>query len=154
MTWLMEAVNERVDPKNVTIVTGAGSHKQDTPADVARMFGENIATKYAVVSHDSKNPATMREVGKRPNSGKPVYMNEEYADADVKIAVGYVEPHFMAGFSGGYKAIVPGIADIGTIIEYHSVLQILQKPDVAAEFLASLNAASDEDVTAFWLGLR
>jgi len=46
-------------------------------------------------------------------------MNKEYVDADKRIVLGFIEPHFMAGFSGGYKGVFPGVADIGSIVHYH-----------------------------------
>ena len=49
----------------------------------------------------------------------PLMMNRDYVEADRRILVGFIEPHFMAGFSGGYKAAFPGVADLASIMHYH-----------------------------------
>ena len=51
--------------------------------------------------------------------GRPVFLNRAYVEADRRIVVGFIEPHFMAGFSGGYKGIFPALADIDAITHYH-----------------------------------
>jgi nickel-dependent lactate racemase len=56
--------------------------------------------------------------------GQPVYYDREYVQADKRIALGFIEPHLMAGFSGGYKAVMPGIADIDCILRYHNAARI------------------------------
>ena len=56
--------------------------------------------------------------------GQPVYFDRDYVQADKRIALGFIEPHLMAGFSGGYKAIMPGIADIDAILRYHNAARI------------------------------
>jgi nickel-dependent lactate racemase len=58
------------------------------------------------------------EAGRAPG-GAPVLLNREYVEADRRIVLGLIEPHFMAGFSGGYKGIFPALADIASILRYH-----------------------------------
>ena len=87
------------------------------------MLGEDVVSGYRVVNHDSHDPATMVEVGKSPD-GKAVLMNREYAEADRRIVLGFIEPHFMAGFSGGYKGIYPAVGDIASILRYHDAKTI------------------------------
>ena len=60
----------------------------------------------------------------RSRDGEPVFLNREYVEADRRIVLGFIEPHFMAGFSGGYKGIFPAVADIASIMRYHDARTI------------------------------
>jgi len=87
------------------------------------MVGADTARRCRIVNHDAYDPATLEKVGQTAD-GKPVLMNREYVRADRRILLGFVEPHFFAGFSGGYKAVMPGIADIDSIMLYHNAERI------------------------------
>ncbi len=84
------------------------------------MVGPEVYAKYRIVNHDAHDPATLELAGRSPVSGRDVYMNREYVRADRRIVMGFIEPHFMAGFSGGYKGIFPAVADIDSVMDYHS----------------------------------
>ena len=105
------------------IVNGTGSHRANTPDELGTMVGEDVLSRYRVVNHDSHDPETMVEVGRSPD-GEAVLMNREYVEADRRIVLGFIEPHFMAGFSGGYKGIYPAVADIASILRYHDAKTI------------------------------
>ena len=75
------------------------------------------------MDHTAFDPARLAPAGTGID-GQPVLMNREYVGADRRIVVGFVEPHFMAGFSGGYKGVFPGVADIGSIMRYHDAYTI------------------------------
>jgi lactate racemase len=115
--WLFEEL-AHVAAENFTIINGTGSHRVNTDAELISMVGREIFTKYKIVNHNSHEPATMKLAG-RTLDGRPVLMNKEYVEADRRIVLGFIEPHFMAGFSGGYKAVFPGVADIDSIMHYH-----------------------------------
>jgi len=117
LTWLFAEL-EHVPAENFTIIIGTGTHRPNTPEEISRMVGANIAARYKVINHNAFDPATLRQVGTR-EGGLPIYMNRQYVEADKRIIMGFIEPHFMAGFSGGYKAIFPGIADFESIMFYH-----------------------------------
>jgi nickel-dependent lactate racemase len=70
------------------------------------------------VNHNSHEAETLKFAGKTTD-GRDVYFNKEYVEADKRIVLGFIEPHFMAGFSGGYKGIFPAVADIDAIMHYH-----------------------------------
>lgn len=125
--WLLRTVTSKTDKQNVTIVTGTGSHSPDTADDLLNMFGADILQHHKIISHNARDDHALIGVGQTP-SGKPLKLNRHYTEADVKIGVGYIEPHFMAGYSGGHKAIVPGVADLDTIMEYHGP-QVIDSPD-------------------------
>ena len=118
LPWFFKELSQ-VAPKNVTIITGTGTHRACTAAEIAQMVGEDIAERYAVVNHDCRDKSTMVRAGRSP-FGYEVYVNQFYAQADIRVLMGFIEPHFMAGFSGGYKAVFPGIVDLEAIKQYHS----------------------------------
>jgi nickel-dependent lactate racemase len=66
------------------------------------------------VNHDSRDPAQLLRAG-MTQDGRPVWMNRDYVKADRRIVLGFIEPHFMAGFSGGYKGVFPAVADLDSI---------------------------------------
>ena len=117
LTWLFEHLPQ-LTPDQVVIIVGTGTHRPNTPAEIERMVGAEIAAKFRVINHNSFDHATMLQVGTR-TGGHPILMNREYVLADRRIIMGFIEPHFMAGFSGGYKAIFPGITDFDSIMYYH-----------------------------------
>jgi lactate racemase len=117
LRWLLAALPQ-ADPERITIVNGTGSHRANTPAELAGMAGAELAAAYRIVNHDAHDAATLVAVGRSPDD-QPVRMNRDYADADRRIVLGLIEPHFMAGFSGGYKGIFPALADIDSILRYH-----------------------------------
>jgi nickel-dependent lactate racemase len=117
LTWLFAEL-EHVRPENFIIIIGTGTHRPNTPEEIVRMVGKDIAARYNVINHDAFDPDTLRQVGTR-EGGLPIYMNRHYVEADKRIIMGFIEPHFMAGFSGGYKAIFPGITDFESIMFYH-----------------------------------
>ena len=100
----------------ITLLCATGTHRQATEAEMAELIGPEIASRYAVVDHDATSDQHVR-VGEV--DGVPVLLQREYVEADVRIVTGFVEPHFFAGFSGGPKAVCPGLAATETILEAH-----------------------------------
>ena len=82
------------------------------------MVGPEVLARYRVVNHNAHDPSTLALVGLTSNKD-PVYFAADYVRADRRIVVGLIEPHFMAGFSGGFKGIFPAIADIASIVRHH-----------------------------------
>jgi lactate racemase len=122
LPWVLEELGH-VPGRDVVIVSGTGSHRVNTPDELRAMVGGAIAGRYRIVNHDSHDPATLAPAGVGLD-GHPVLMNRDYVEADRRIVLGFIEPHFMAGFSGGYKAVFPGVADIGAIMRYHDARMI------------------------------
>ncbi len=87
------------------------------------MVGRDVLARYRVVNHTAHDPATVLPAGKA-RDGETVYLNREYVEADRRIVLGFIEPHFMAGFSGGYKGVFPAVADIASIMRYHDARTI------------------------------
>ena len=120
--WLLNEL-DHVPRENITFVVGTGTHRANTPDELARMAGPEVAGSYRFVNHDARDPDSMLLAGRSP-FGYDVYFNAHYVRANRRILVGFVEPHFMAGFSGGYKAAFPGVADLQSILHYHNFSQI------------------------------
>ena len=120
--WLLAEL-DHVTPEHVVIVSGTGSHRPNTGAELVSMLGPEIVGRYRVVNHVAQDPETLVPVGCSPD-GEPVLLNRDYVEADRRIVLGFIEPHFMAGFSGGGKGIFPALADIGSILRYHDARTI------------------------------
>ena len=117
LPWLFAEL-AHVPAENFVIVNGTGSHRVNTTEELERMVGADVAKNYRIVNHNSHDAATLKLAGKTTD-GRDVFFNKDYVEADQRIVLGFIEPHFMAGFSGGYKGIFPAVADIDAIMHYH-----------------------------------
>jgi len=111
-----------VERADVTIIVATGTHRANTGAELRAMLGDDIVDTVRVVNHDARNPDTLTWQG--IHSGVPVWLNRDWCDADVRITTGFVEPHFFAGFSGGPKLVVPGLAGLDTVLVLHDAARI------------------------------
>ena len=100
----------------LTLLCATGTHRRATDAEMRDLVGPDIVDRYRIVDHDSESDD---HVGVGAVDGVAVRLQREYVDADVRIVTGFVEPHFFAGFSGGPKAVCPGLAATETILEAH-----------------------------------
>ena len=120
--WLIREL-PHVDPAQIVIINGTGTHRDQTPEEFVQMLGAETAARYRIINNACQDPATQAHVG-RSSFGCEVFLNREYVEADFRIVTGFIEPHFLAGFSGGPKAIMPGIAGIETIMTFHNARMI------------------------------
>jgi len=103
----------------ITIVVGTGLHAAVTGAAARELLGEQIVARYRVINHFGHRRSTLVDLGRTP-AGTPVVLAREWIEADLRIATGVIEPHMMAGFSGGRKAVCPGVAGDETVRAWHS----------------------------------
>jgi nickel-dependent lactate racemase len=122
LPWLFAEL-AHVPADHFTIVVGTGSHRANTAEELDRMLGPAVARRFRVVNHNAHDPAALTRVG-RSRFGYEVAFNRETVAADRRIVLGFIEPHLMAGFSGGYKAVFPGVLGIGAIMHYHNAAVI------------------------------
>ena len=115
LPWLLEILPS---PERVTVLIGTGSHQPASETEIALAFGD-IAQQVRIVSHDAFDSDRQERVGEI-DANFPVFLNKMYVDADIRIVLGFIEPHFFAGFSGGPKGVTPGVAGIETILAAHS----------------------------------
>jgi nickel-dependent lactate racemase len=108
-----------IPPGKITILIATGMHRPNEGEELERLVGAEIAARYRVVNHFSKNDADMVLVG-QIGDGVPAYVNRTYVEADLKVLTGFIEPHMWAGFSGGRKSILPGISSLRTLEYMHS----------------------------------
>src|SRR5581483_11499312 len=108
----------QIPADDVTILIATGTHRVNTPAELEAMLGRDIARRYVVVNHDSRDRSSLVDVG-QTSTGVSVALNRRWMKADFKITTGFVEPHFFAGFSGGPKMVAPGLAALETVLVLH-----------------------------------
>lgn len=108
-----------MDPSEIVILVATGLHRASTPEEKLEMLGQAIVDRYPVLDHDALNREEHDYLGES-SGGVPVWVDRRYLRAELKILTGLIEPHLMAGFSGGRKAICPGITGAETIGPWHS----------------------------------
>jgi len=120
--WILEELSH-VPLDRFVILNGTGTHRDQTREEFVRMLGADVVDKVRVVNHHCRSPEELVKVG-RCSNWCDAYLNKEYVEADFRIVTGFIEPHFFAGFSGGCKGIMPGIAGLETIMTFHDARMI------------------------------
>jgi nickel-dependent lactate racemase len=105
--------------KDTRILIATGLHRPATPSEIVEILGSDIAGRYPAFNHDARNRDEHRFLG-ATSTGTPVYIDERFVSADLRISLGFIEPHLMLGFSGGRKLVAPGLAAQETIKVLHS----------------------------------
>ncbi|MBO8170303.1 MAG: nickel-dependent lactate racemase [Bacillaceae bacterium] len=108
-----------LDEEQMTVVVALGLHRHMTEEEMTRLVGEDMKKRVRCLNH-SALPEDCQYVG-TTSRGTPVDIFRPVAEADLRIATGNIEPHKMAGFSGGIKALVPGTASERTIKKNHAL---------------------------------
>jgi nickel-dependent lactate racemase len=103
----------------VTVLIATGLHRPATEAEIREIIGAELRDSLNVVNHYAKNLGDHRFLGET-STGTPVHIDERFVAADIRITLGFIEPHLMLGFSGGRKLIAPGLAAAETIKVLHS----------------------------------
>jgi nickel-dependent lactate racemase len=117
--WLLTYLREcGVRPEQVTLLNALGTHRPNTPEELSRLLTPEVVRDYRVLNHEPENPEALVQVGVT-SSGGPALLNRHLVEADVRVITGFIEPHFFAGFSGGPKGIMPGVAGMETVIANH-----------------------------------
>ena len=102
----------------ITILVATGMHRPNVGEELRSMVGDFVADQYRIENHRGQELGEHAYLGKT-SRGVPVWIDSRYAQADLKITTGLIEPHFMAGFSGGRKLICPGLAAFETVKHWH-----------------------------------
>jgi len=115
-----ELIDAGARPDSITILVATGLHRPNEGEELRELIGSDwVLQTVKVVNHFAGNDEDHVLMGTTP-FGTPVKLDRRFVNAGVRIAVGLVEPHFMAGYSGGRKLIAPGIAHQDTIRVLHS----------------------------------
>jgi nickel-dependent lactate racemase len=108
--------NEEID---ITILVATGCHRASTERELLEKFGEKIVKQERIVIHNSDAAEEMEYIGLLPSGGK-LLLNRIVLQTELLLAEGFIEPHFFAGFSGGRKSILPGVAARETVMYNHN----------------------------------
>lgn len=103
---------------NITILIATGCHRGMTKAELISKFGEEIVKNEKIYVHDCDDRENLVNIGTLPSGGE-CEINKIAYNADILVAEGFIEPHFFAGFSGGRKSVLPGIAGRTTVLANH-----------------------------------
>ncbi len=110
-----------VPSDGITVLVATGLHRPNIGAELAELIGDSwVLENVTVVNHYARNDEDHVFLGSTPARGTVVRIDRRFVEADLRIATGLVEPHFMAGYSGGRKVIAPGLAHEETITTFHS----------------------------------
>jgi nickel-dependent lactate racemase len=104
--------------RDILILIATGLHRPNEGAELVELVGTDIASAYRIENHHGKVREEHDFLGTTPN-GVPVWLDSRYVRADLKITTGLIEPHLMAGYSGGRKVICPGVAGLDTVKVWH-----------------------------------
>ncbi|MCB2352692.1 nickel-dependent lactate racemase [Clostridium estertheticum] len=115
---------------DITILIATGFHRPTTRDEMINKFGQEIVDNEVIINHVSEDYSNMVSVGILPSGGE-LLLNKLAMEAELLISEGFIEPHFFAGFSGGRKSVLPGVASAKTVMANH-----------CSEFIASEYARS------------
>ena len=115
---MLEEIRSTNPDADITILIATGCHRLTTRDELVSKFGEEIVDNEKIEVHISTNDGDMVHLGTLP-SGGALKINRLAAEADLLIAEGFIEPHFFAGFSGGRKSVLPGVASRETVLANH-----------------------------------
>lgn len=128
MPAMLEEVRKTSPDADITILIATGCHRGTTKEELIGKFGEEIVKNEKIYIHDCDETDKLVNIGTLP-SGGACEINSIAVNADLLVAEGFIEPHFFAGFSGGRKSVLPGIASRKTVMANH-----------CSEFIADKNA--------------
>jgi len=157
--------------KDVVLFNALGTHRANTDAELGYMLGETLVANYRLVQNDAFDQRTQMYLGQTAR-GHAVWLNRELMACDLKVLTGFIEPHFFAGFSGGGKALMPGMAGQQTVLGNHDAGMIAhpqatwgvthgnpiweEAREVAQKagrlFLLNLTLSNDKQITCVFAG--
>jgi lactate racemase len=114
---------QHVSRERLTLINAVGTHRPNTPEELEAMLGRHVVENYRIVQHQPKDRTSMVYLGKSSFDNE-VWVNKEFMQAKIKILTGFIEPHFFAGFSGGPKSVLLGVAAFESILKNHSAPMI------------------------------
>ena len=131
---ILKIIEDQGVPRDkINILIATGVHRPNEGDELLEMVGSQIVENYHIVNHFSQRPETLINLGQTQN-GTPVLINRLYVESDLRVISALIEPHLMAGYSGGRKAICPGLASIETMKIMHGP-EILEHPKATVGIL-------------------
>lgn len=117
--WLLSCLAD-VPREHITLLNALGTHRPNTRAEHEQLLTPAVVQNYRVLNHEAEHPSALIPLG-TTRDGTPALLNRHFVEADVRVVTGLIEPHFFAGFSGGPKGIMPGLAGLPTVMSNHGV---------------------------------
>ncbi|KAB3526345.1 nickel-dependent lactate racemase [Alkaliphilus serpentinus] len=115
---VLKEIREGNPEADITILIATGFHRPTTEAEMLNKFGEELVKNERFINHNCFDESTLVKVGILPSGGE-LWLNRMAMEADLLISEGFIEPHFFAGFSGGRKSVLPGVAGRTTVLANH-----------------------------------
>ncbi len=115
---MLEAIRRGNPQAEITLLIATGCHRGTTRQELVNKLGAEMAEKEHILIHDCAAEEDMVDLGILPSGGR-LRINKAAVEADLLVAEGFIEPHFFAGFSGGRKSVLPGIAARETVYANH-----------------------------------
>ncbi|MEA3208071.1 MAG: lactate racemase [Chthoniobacter sp.] len=123
--WLLEYLETAgVRRDRLLLLNQLGTHRPNTREELEGMLTSAVVESYRVLNHEPENPEALAEVGRMRDGVTPALINKHALAADLRIVTGFIEPHFFAGFSGGPKGIIPGVAGLQSVMASHQAAHI------------------------------
>ncbi len=128
----------------ITVLVATGLHRPNEGEELREVVGSDwVLNTVRVINHFARNDADHVDLGST-SQGTPIKLDRRFVDADLRVVTGLVEPHFMAGYSGGRKVVVPGVAHQDTITRLHTAT-FLESP-LSANCVMDGNPLHEEQV--------
>ncbi|MBR5152187.1 MAG: nickel-dependent lactate racemase [Clostridia bacterium] len=118
MPLMLEEIRKGNPDADITILIATGCHRGTTKEELVAKFGEEIVAKENIYIHDCDETEKLVNIGTLPSGGE-CNINTIAVEADLLVAEGFIEPHFFAGYSGGRKSVLPGVAGRSTVLANH-----------------------------------
>jgi lactate racemase len=121
--WLLDHLKDH--PRgNITLLNQLGTHRPNTQAELEKMLTPAVVAGWRVLNHDCEDESQLVRLG-TTRDGTPALINRHAVEADLRIVTGFIEPHFFAGFSGGPKGLMPGVAGLKTVMSNHGYANLI-----------------------------
>lgn len=146
---MLKRIRKGAPDADITILIATGCHRETSREELIGKFGAEIVEREKIIVHDCTDTAVLCKFGTLPSGGELI-ISKYAAEADLLVSEGFIEPHFFAGFSGGRKSVLPGIAARGTVLANHcsefiqhpcSRTGILENNPIHEDMLFAANAA-------------
>ncbi len=111
----------------IQLLVATGTHRDNTREELEAMLGKDMVQRFKVVNHHCQDDKIMVDLGKT-SGGIPVVINRLFWETELKVLTATIAPHQGAGFSGGRKSVLPGIASLATLKQHHGFSMRSEKP--------------------------
>jgi nickel-dependent lactate racemase len=118
---LLKRLHKKVSKAQIKFIIATGTHRNSTEEELKTRLGENVVRDYKIIMHNCKDMSRLKYYGTIDNYNMPIYLNKALSECTFCILTGLISPHQSAGYSGGRKSILPGLAGLETLKIHHSL---------------------------------